>query len=179
MNNELKNSVEFIKSKAGKKTGFSTPTNYFNGLDEVIETIISEEIIPAETNFKTPDNYFNSLEDKILDKVSIPKKVTKVISLKDRIYKVIPYTAAASIILFIGLNSSIFSNSSSISIDSLSENDLEYWMESNTLYANDISEVLDDDILDEADFTFAELKDENIEDYIILNDNASLINELK
>ena len=105
MENELKNSVQYINNKVGKKTGFSAPTNYFDNLQDSIQAKIAEESFSKKSAFKVPENYFEDLENNVLGRISSEVKETKVISFKERVFKLIPIAAAASIILFIGLNS--------------------------------------------------------------------------
>lgn len=178
MENEIKNSIEFINRKVGKKPNFSVPYDYFDSIDDIIAVKIVEESLPKDNAFKVPETYFSNLEDSILAQVSLNKKETKVISFKERILKIVPYAAAASIALFIGLNSFVFNSSDTISIDSLSDDDIEYWLDSNTLNTNDIAAVLENEILEENEFSFTDIEDESIEDYINSIDNSSLLNEL-
>ncbi|MGK0412239.1 MAG: peroxiredoxin family protein [Polaribacter sp.] len=178
MKNEVKNSESYIRHKVGTATGFSTPTNYFDDLEEVINAKISEEKFSKETAFKVPENYFDTIEDSILAKVSSTKKKTKIITFKKRVFKIIPFVAAASIILFIGLNSFVFSTNDTLTLETLSNNDLEYWLDANTLSTHDITTILQDDILDENEFYFTEIKNESIEEYINLLDSNSFWNDL-
>lgn len=179
MENNIKNSEEYLNSILGKKNSFSLPKNYFDTIEDAIETKLAEENLKKENGFTTPDNYFKDLENEILAQVSAPKKETKVISLKEKILKTIPFAAAASIILFIGFNSYVFNKTEELTIDSLSDDDIEFWINSNTLHTNDIAIVLENDILEESDFYFSSLEDENIEDYINSIDNTSFLNEIK
>lgn len=178
MENELENSIAFINNKAGKESGFSVPSNYFDNLEENISVKILEESLDKENAFNVPESYFNNLEDNILGKINPKEKEIKVISLKSKVLKLIPYAAAASIALFIGLNSFVFNANEQITIDHITDNDLEYWIDSNALNTNDIAAILENEILEENEFTFTEIKDESIEDYIISIDNTSLLNEL-
>lgn len=178
MDTKLKNSEAYLNSILGKENGFSIPENYFNNFEDVIDKKIVEANLPKENSFNTPNSYFDNLEDIILDKVSSTKKETKVISLKERILKYIPIAAAASVVLFIGLNSYIFNNDTTSNLDSLTDNDIEYWLDTNSLNTNDIAVVLQDDFLEENDLSFTTLQDENIEEYINSIENSSLLNEL-
>ncbi|OAD44868.1 hypothetical protein [Polaribacter atrinae] len=178
MENKIKNSEEYLNSILGKETSFSLPKNYFDTIENAIETKLAEENIINENGFTAPDNYFNDLENEILAKVSSPKKETKVISFKERVLKMIPIAAAASIILFIGLNSFVFNKTEELTIDSLSDDDIEFWLNSTTLHTNDIAIVLENDVLEESDFYFSSLEDENIEDYMNSIDNTSFLNEI-
>ena len=87
-------------------------------------------------------------------------------------------TAAAVIILFVGLNSFIFNTTEDFTTDSLSEIDIEYWLDSNTLDTYEISITIEDVVLDENDFYLANLEDKTIEDYINSIDNTSIFEEL-
>ena len=82
MDKELKNKIDFINQRTGKKTGFSTPENYFEEMEDNFFTTITIENLPKEEILKTPENYFNTVEDTILTKLNIvtPKK-GKVISI--------------------------------------------------------------------------------------------------
>jgi len=166
MNKEIKNSVKYISKKAGNKTGFSTPSNYFNNLEEAITVKLSEEKFTKENSFEVPDTYFNNLEDRILTKVSSAEKETTIISFKDRVLKMIPIAAAASIILFIGLNSFLFNTTEELTLDAVSADDIKLWLDTSALTTNEITLALEDDILDENDFSFSTIENETIEDYI-------------
>ncbi|PQJ73478.1 MULTISPECIES: hypothetical protein [Polaribacter] len=178
MEDKNKNSEQYLNSILGKKTGFSVPKDYFANIEETLETKLAEQALTKEQGFTIPDNYFKELENEILAKVTIPKKEAKVISFKERVFKIIPFAAAASVILFIGLNSFVFNQNKEITIDSLSDDDIEYWLDSNTINTTDIANVLENEVLEETDFYFSSLEDENIEDYINSIDNTSFLNEI-
>lgn len=78
------------------KTGFSTPTDYFDTLsDRLIEKLDGElplEFLPKTSGFVVPENYFAKNETKILQNST----TTKVISLKTSFYKV---TSIAAVLL--------------------------------------------------------------------------------
>jgi len=104
MNNELKNSEDFIKHKIHSNHGFSTPENYFDSVDDSVLASVIEQKFNTKNAFKTPENYFESFDDKLFSKLELPSREVKVISLKSRLLKMIPAAAAASILLFIGIN---------------------------------------------------------------------------
>jgi len=179
MDKEIKNSVDYISKKAGNKTSFSTPSNYFNNLEETIAARLSEENFTKENSFEVPDTYFNNLEDRILAKVSSAEKETTIISFKYRILKMIPIVAAASIALFIGLNSFLFNTTEELTLDAVSDDDIEFWFDTSTLTTNEITLALEDAILDENDFSFSTIENETIEDYINNSiDYTDLLNEI-
>jgi len=65
-------------------TGFKTPENYFDSLEERVMQRISFDENKIATGFKTPDHYFDSLEEKIMQKLPTESKEVKVISLWQR-----------------------------------------------------------------------------------------------
>lgn len=178
MENNIKNSEDYLKSVLKKSTGFSAPKNYFSEVEEKLSYFIFEEKLPKESGFKTPDTYFDTLENSILDKVT-QKKEVKVISLKDRLLKFIPIAAAASVVLFISIN--LFNNNTTetVNFDNLAQIDIENWIVENAteLIIDDFAMILDAEIMNEDDFAFTDLKNDAIEDYIINTDNTSLLNE--
>ncbi|WP_298778067.1 hypothetical protein [uncultured Polaribacter sp.] len=178
MENELKSSIDYINKKTTKETGFSIPSNYLNNLEDTILLKISEENLSNNSGFKTPQNYFDTLEHAILSKVITSKKEPKVISFKERVFKIIPFAAAASIVLFISLNSFIFNTNDKLTFDSLNDTDIEYWLENNNINTMDISEIIAVDILKENDFSMANISDENIEEYINSIDDIIIIDEI-
>ena len=177
MEHNIKNSETYLNSTLGKESGFSIPKNYFTTIENAIEAKLTEEQFIEKEGFTIPNSYFKELENKILTKVLCTKKETKVISLKERVLKFIPISAAAAVILFIGLNSFMFNTTEELTLDSLSEIDIEYWLDSNTLNTHEIAIALEDVVLDENDFYFTSLEDKNIEDYINTIDNTSSIFE--
>ncbi|TXD52577.1 MULTISPECIES: hypothetical protein [unclassified Polaribacter] len=177
MENELKNSEAHMKHKVDIETGFSTPSNYFDNLEASLFTKISEEKFAKETAFKVPENYFNQLECSILSKAASTKKETNVLSFKELILQIIPFVAAASIVLFIGLNSFVFNAKDTLTLDSLSDSDIEYWLDVTTVSNLDIATILQDDILDQNEFYYTDISDESIEEYLNSLDNT-LWNEI-
>lgn len=178
MENKIKHSEDFITKKVGKQSVFSVPTSYFDNVELDISAKIITEKFDKKAAFEIPEQYFNHLENTILDKVSTTKEKTKVISFKDRLLKTIPYAAAASILLFIGLNTFIFNSDKEVTFDSVSNDEIEYWLEDNTISTNEVVTILGDEILDENSFAFTNINDDHIEDYINSIDNTSLFDEL-
>ena len=176
MNNEIKHSEDFIRNTIGNKTGFTTPKNYLNEFENNTFSTFLENNIQKETKFNIPSDYFNNLEEKILAKVSSEVKEVKVISFKDRVLRFIPAVAAASVLLFIGLN--YFTNTKT-TFDDITIADLETW------YENDIENINSSElamVFETADFeedTFSEtiIKNENLEEYLNSIDHTSLLIE--
>lgn len=178
MKNELKHSVDFIKKKAGNKTEFSIPKNYFKELEQNIESKITEETFNKKLPFKVADAYFDNIVDIVLEKTVNSKQTTKVINFKQRILQIIPFAAAASIILFIGLNTFIYNTDKTVSFETISDTEIEYWLDENNISSNEIATLLEDEIANENIFSFTNIDDDIYEDYINSIDNSSLLDEL-
>ena len=177
MENEIRNSENFINKKTGKKTGFETPIDYFNNLDEAINVKLSENRFEKNNGFKVPDSYFTNLEDNILSKVL--EKETKVISLKDRIIKILPLATAASIVLFIGLNSFVFNKAEENLFDKLEDIEVENWISNNInlINDNDFALTYNDIEFDALEIIPNSISNDDLENYLNNEENLSLILE--
>ncbi|WP_440121972.1 hypothetical protein [Tenacibaculum sp. Ill] len=173
MNEKLKHTIDFINQQVGKDCGFSTPQNYFEGVEETINTSIFIDSLPKNKAFNTPDSYFDDIETQIQSKLTTE---TKVISFRKRVLQYIPIAAAASVLLFIGIN---YFNTQKITFEDITITDIESWYENG--YGDiDNSELavtlntseLDEDIL-------ASISDETLEDYLDSVDTPTLINEIE
>lgn len=178
MDKKLKNSEDFITQLTGKKTGFTTPKDYFNTLEDEIITANKTHQFERETGFVAPEKYFENFEEQIFSKLSTSKKEVKVISLQQQLLKLIPYAAAAVLILFIGLNALSFDFDNTKNTLKLSDTEIENWFNTTTLDTEDMAVVLQDLILEENSFSMTNLKDESIEDYILSKDETYLYNEI-
>lgn len=172
MEEQIKHSENYIKKIVGKETGFSIPKNYFSDVDTDIHAKVLKSKIGNTNLYEVPKDYFDKVDEEILGKVSL--KVVQ-IGFRKKLIKFIPYAAAACILLFIGLNKFVFTNTNSI--DNLSDVDLEYWLESNPISTLEIVDVLKTDLLQENDFTLATLEDSSIEEFIENYDDISMLNE--
>lgn len=135
----MKNAKKHIDIEAlnYKGAGFSTPKNYFEGIETKVFAKINSDI---------PDNYFDSIEDKVFAKLASEKQTVKVISFKSRIVKrFIPILAAASLVLFIGLN--FLNKSETTTFDSLEISDISTWLDSenNITHTYALGALLDTD----------------------------------
>ncbi|MFY7670725.1 hypothetical protein ACOSP6_06515 [Tenacibaculum sp. MEBiC06402] len=206
MENNLKNSIEFLNYSVGKQHGFVVPKNYFNELENEIETrnIISnlpnknglnipekyfEELesellervaevdLPKKNSLGVPKGYFDSLEDTILGKIKVEDeniKETKVVSLSQRIHKLIPMAAAASVLLLVGTYFfKIPSRPPNIQIE---ETEIVSWFESGFGETNsyELATLFSTDDLNYDDFT-VNVSNDKIEDYLNTIDTSTLI----
>lgn len=176
MKTTLKNSENFIYSVSKKKMGFKTPKGYFNSLETKInKSVLAQEFLTVTENaFKVPNTYFNTLETAILKKTTL-KTSAKKVSIKQKIIKLIPFAAAASIVLFIGLNTSFFSTNNSINFNELTAAEIESWLLIDT--ENTIEQVFFENEeyieTDETPFITTEISIEEIESY--LNEEEGLL----
>jgi hypothetical protein len=179
MKHNLNNREDFLKSVLHKDTGFTAPKNYFNEAEDCFSSFLSENKLPKENGFKVPKSYFKDIENSIIEKV-VPKKVVKITSLKRVLLKYIPIATAASIALFLSINYLNPSNSTKeVSFETLAQSDLENWIvdNSNELSDQDFVALLHSNIINENDFALTDIRNDDIEEYIIYSENTSLLNE--
>ena len=126
-----------------KNAGFSVPQGYFDSIEYKVSSKLSNDI---------PTDYFENLEGRVFDRLEKEKtiqKTVKVFSLRSKFVKqLISIAAAASVILFIGLN--LFNKQNALSFDTIDVNSISVWLNNNSSITNSyvLGEFLDnDDIL--------------------------------
>jgi len=160
----MKNKLDNIK-----KTGFKTPKNYFQNLeDQIMDTIKLDNALKSidDAGFKIPQGYLDTVEDLVLTKVTKTSnpKVISILNKQTLIY--ISGVAAAVLIMF-----NIFWNKTETTIDTLDAELVENYFidqgintfEIATLLTNDEEINIDIEIFDE---TF---NDDSLEDYLLEN----------
>lgn len=177
MDKDLKHSIDFINNKAGKKTGFSLPENYFEEMEKAFFSSETTVVISKENTFKTPANYFDTVEENILTKLKAAPKEVKVISLYKRVLDFIPVAAAASVLLFIGLHYITTSNKESF--NTITQADIASWYENGygDTDTNELAIALESS--DFEDNILPSMDAEHLEDYLNTIDNSTLINEIQ
>lgn len=180
MNHNNKNIEDYLSNSFKDENQFSVPENYFDSVEDTVLSKIIEEQLPGELTYNVPEDYFDTVEASLFSKLDLPKKKGKVISLKNRLLKVIPTAAAACILLFVGLN--YFSVSKSNGLDSISNDEIETWIDENY---NEYSTTHSIEFVD-ADFTESNileddssLNDDDILEYLNSIDNSSLLTEIE
>jgi hypothetical protein len=179
MEQKINKSEAFLKLVLPKSTGFSAPKNYFSSAEERFSSFLLEEELPKENGFTIPENYFEEVESSIVKKIGLKKEV-KVIPLKDKFLKYIPFAAAAaSIVLFLSIHYLHPSNAKEINFDTLGYIDIENWIveNSNELSNQDFATLLNSEISNENDFALADIQNDEIEEYIIYSEELSVLNE--
>ena len=132
---EFENNFQENTSKLD--SGFTSPKDYFKTIDDQI-------IANAKNSgFQTPDHYFNDVDNEILNE----DKDSGVIRLfKPTYFKVIGYSIAASILLFIGFNN-FKTNTNLVNLETVEVTEIESW--------------IDEDLISFSSFDIAEIFDEN------------------
>ena len=179
MNNELENSIQYIKEKTRETPGFSIPENYFDGIEDDFTIKLKEELLPSSTSFNIPDTYFDNLETEILSKVNTTtNKKGKVISLKSRFLKFAPASIAASLLLITSL---FFNNNNTSTLEDVSYTDIENWLDENTIYTDTELAFAFEDHLDESELSLngISFNDDVLEDYLNSIDHSDLLNEIE
>lgn len=176
MNKNTQHSVEYIKKKIDRKSGFTVPENYFNTIENKLLTDLKLKSLDGKKQFTTPKNYFENLETTILAKVTSEEnkqKETKIISLQ----RFIPFTAAASIVFLIGF---YFVNyNKTITLNDITTTDIENWYENNygTTNHSELATILETKDFDDNEFLALEINNDALENYFYLNSN-NLTNEI-
>ena len=179
MEKKLQNSIDYLNKMSDKKSGFSIPMNYFDTLEDNFEIKLLEDNFIKDNGFKLPENYLNSIENNVIAKVFKEKKSTKVITLKEKLLNFIPLAAAASVILFITINSFVFENSNTDPFNNLADIEVENWISENiySITDNDLTIAYTDVEFDETEFVPNSITDDEIENYLNNQNDISLILE--
>ena len=174
MDNNKKHIIKGLTSNLEGKSGFTTPKNYFDDVEDSFFTKVSESKLPKQTGFEVSTSYFDNLEETILDKLN-PKKEVKVISFKDRVLKFIPIAAAASVVIFISINF-FFKNTSTVTLDDISTTEIESWYENGygEINNNDLVLSFDDEDFDDDELLISSINDADIENYLDNIDPSTL-----
>ncbi len=181
MNNDLKNSIDFLNKKTKKENGFVVPESY---LDDFDAKVLNQENVnlPKKVPFKVPDSYFNSLEETLHEKIKEEQaSEKKVIPLYKRLVQLVPTAAAAAVLIFAGYMYT--KNTSTINFNTVSTSEIEVW------YEDGYIDTSGDELfvaLDETDINFEIetfdsiiLDDENMEEYLDNLEENTIINEIQ
>ena len=145
-----------------KGSGYKTPKNYFDGLEDSIMNQIKLQGKIESTGFKAPDNYFESLEDKIFGKVAHKPKVISIFNRRNLLYA--SSIAAALVLMF-----SIFINKNDLTFDDLEIASIESYLYDEGIDSYEIASLLTEEELITDNFIESELSEDLIEDYLIEN----------
>lgn len=195
-NDELKHIAPHLEHLKSLKTGFVVPKNYFEGIEDCVESELKLRQFSNNSGFKIPENYFenvenevflktkktdektlkipkgylDSLEDKVFDKIKSTEK-SKVFTL-NRLW--IPASVAAMLLLTF-----TFYNQYQKPIEKVEVAEMENWIETGMVDVNsyEIASVYESELdkIDLGDF----LKEDVVEDYLSNDMDELMYNELQ
>ncbi len=145
-----------------KDTGFKTPKNYFDSLEDSIMNQIKLIEKVENTGFKVPGNYFESLDYNLFDKVAQKPKVISLFTKRNLFY-------ASSIAAALVLTFSIFINKDDITFDDLEITSIENYLYDEDIDSYEIASLLTEEELITDNFIESEISHDLIEDYLIEN----------
>jgi len=154
--------------KLPEDNGFKVPENYFEELNEKLLHKIDSKI-PKETGFRIPDGYLNTFEIK-----TEAQKESGVIRLfKENRNRIIGISVAAMILVLFSVYP-LFNYDKSLDFSSLSDNDIESWLEANSDQINSLELA---EMIDDTDDLYAveTISEQDISDYLIQTDIESWI----
>ncbi|MBT8394388.1 MAG: hypothetical protein HKO81_09905 [Flavobacteriaceae bacterium] len=145
-----------------KDSGFKTPKNYFDGLEDSIMSQINLNENVKDTGFKVPVDYFETLDDKILDKVVQKPKVISLFTRRNLLYAT--GIAAALILMF-----NIIGNNNDFTFDDLELASIENYLFTEDIDTYEIASLLIEEELTTDNFTENQISGEILEDYLLEN----------
>lgn len=149
-----------------KTTGFKTPDNYFDTIeDNVMDNIKLNDVLNNKSNGQTiPDGYFNTIEDSVFERINSSKKEVKVIRLFTRRNMLYAASIAAAIILML-----IVILPSNPSFSNLELESVENYIYQESYSSEDIAALLTEEELTEVLYADSSYSDDSLEDYILDN----------
>ncbi len=150
-----------------KKTGFKTPENYFDSLeDQIMNTIKTNHTLGniEDTGFKIPNEYIDNVEDAVFSKLRLEEK-TKVVSLFSKRNLMYVSGLAATMLIFF----SIFMNSNEETIETIDIELVENYIIDEDIDSYEIAALLTNEDLSEDFLVESNIMDESLETYILEN----------
>lgn len=159
-----------------KSTGFKTPKDYFDGLeDAVFHKMSTEKIQEAidDHGFAMPENYLEGVENSVLAKLD--QDSTKLISLLSRRNILYVSGVAAAIVLMFTL----FLNKETQTIEDLDQNLVENYLLDQDISSYELASLLSDEELTLINDNIMQevYDDDSLEDYLLENVNLEDIIE--
>ena len=151
-----------------KNTGFETPKNYFDSVEDTVFSSLQSEKLKNSTSdpgYSIPEGYFDSLEDEVLSKIDKPE--TKVISLNTRKLLYTATSIAAILVLYFTL----FSKTERNTLDSLDTEVVEAYILEQEIDSYELASLLTDEDIDtiNGDIFKEEFNTDQLEEYILEN----------
>lgn len=160
-----------------KNTGFKTPDNYFDAVEDNIMNALKQESnlnLSKEVGFKTPDNYFDNLENAIFNKIET-ENTTKVIKLFSKRNLIYASGIAAAIVIMFG----VFMNNNDASNLELDYEMVESYILNQDISSYEIALLLTEEELSNINLEIMDeaFNNEDMEDYLLENVNLEDILE--
>lgn len=146
-----------------KQTGFKTPDNYFESLEDKILSQAKLQEKVSDSGFAIPDDYFKTIENCVLDAVS-EEKDTKVVSLFSRKNIIYISSIAAAVLIMFG----IFSRTTTPTFEGLDETLVENYILEQDYETYEIASLLSEEDLTN-ELININYSEENLEDFIFNN----------
>lgn len=146
-----------------KQTGFKTPDNYFESLEDKILSQAKLQEKVSDSGFAIPDDYFKTIENCVLDAVS-EEKDTKVVSLFSRKNIIYISSIAAAVLIMFG----IFSRTTTPTFEGLDETLVENYILEQDYETYEIASLLSEEDLSN-ELININYSEENLEDFIFNN----------
>lgn len=166
-----------MKEKGKYKSGFKTPEEYFEGLDDKLMGSLKEDELPKQSGFEVPVDYFEQLEENVMASIASSAKV-KVIPLYKRKSFVYVSSIAACLALLFTLYTKNIDNTPTLS--EVADAEIEAYLEESGLEYNsyDIAQMLTEDDLSGLPAAKSLFSEESLEDYLLENiDDTTLLIE--
>jgi hypothetical protein len=149
------------------KTGFKTPANYFDSIEEKLLNQLSIKTdvqVENKTGFKVPEGYFDSFEKELMNKIKKPEP--KVISIFNK--KNFYYVASVAAILIFSLFIINPTYSDPITFDDLEYASIEEYINTENLEitAIELADLYGVQTNDLDNISFLNIEDENILEYL-------------
>lgn len=154
-----------------KTTGYKTPDNYFELLEEAICSKLKEETIASKlqtSGFKVPESYFQTLDARILKNVN-ENSSTKIIPMFR--WKKFGYISGIAASLLLTLNI-FFNNSNRLTFDDLETASIENYLLNEDLNAYDFAPYLSTNDINSDNFVENTINASDIEDYLLQNSDV-------
>jgi len=153
-----------------KKTGFKTPEDYFNNLENrILDNIKMDKTLKGidNTGFNMPDGYLNTVEDAVFSKLPSTNDI-KIVSLFSKRSLIYLSGVAAAALLFFNL----FYNSTTTTLDNIDIELVENYIINEGFDTYEIAALLTEYQLTEELFVNDYIIDDDLENYIL--DNSSI-----
>lgn len=148
-----------------KNSGYKTPENYFNTLeDKIFSKLKAEDTLSTidGTGYTMPEGYLDTVETTVYNKLKGDTKVITLFSKRNILY--LSGIAAAVLLMF-----SIFMNSNNDLNEELDLDLVENYIIEEGIDTYEIAALLLDEDLTEENFMINNFSDETIEDYLLNN----------